>query len=226
MIIQADTAVSFPVLFQFGEPDGTVDWQLFDFSGLIASGSLTPDPGAVSLNIRINPSNNALQPDTLSAYRDLDWTYETAGQTVNGGIRYTIEARLPLGVTADGVRRKLGVDVTDLPDGDIPLVKAYSIFKAKAGGVDLTDDYLTIDAVEAQAAYDLLPTMIVRVAVSEESGTDKYKRQNVDWAAIAVSLQGYITAGLVGLNPVYDPTIDFGSLLILAPPTADAFTGA
>lgn len=229
MIVRSATAASFPVLFASGPPDADVTWRLSGHDGLIEAGTVAVPAGAVSVALRASALNNTLAAGQLFAYRDLEWSYDVAGVVINGETRYTVEARLPIGVTTDGVRRKLGVDVNDLPDSDISLVKAYISFRdaVTAEVLDAAPESFTIiDAIEAQAALDVLPTMTVRVAAAEESGTDKYKRQDIDWSAIAVGLADMVSGGIAALDPTYDPTVTFGSLLILAGPSTDAYTGA
>jgi len=226
VILRGSTAASFPVMFASGHPDADVSWTLFGPAGtIIRSGTVPVSADAVSVALRTTALDNGLGSE-LHSYRDLVWTYDVGGVTVNGEIRYLIEARLPIGVSADGVRRKLGVEATDLPDSDISLVKAYLNFMSMVAMTALPDTLTVVDAVEAQAALEVLPTMTVRVAAQEESGTDKYKRQDIDWSAIADGLNSLVDAGVLDLLPVYDPTAGFGSLLILAGPTTDAYTGA
>lgn len=229
MIVRGSTAASFPVLFASGPPDADVQWELTGPTGSLGGDSLPVPAGAVSISIKTDAADNTLRVGELFSYRDLSWTYTVGGVVINGETRYTIEARLPLGVSTDGVRRKLGVDAVDLPDGDISLVKAYLKFQKATSPEALAaslNSFVVIDAIEAQAALDVLPTMTVRVAAQEESGTDKYKRQTVDWNAIALGLSDMIGTGVAELNPLYDPTLNFGSLLILAGPSSDAYTGA
>lgn len=223
MIVRGATAASFPVLFASGHPDANVSWTLSGPLGILGQGEYPVTSDDVSVVLQTTPAQNTLAGGELFSYRDLAWTYTVGGVIESGEIRYTVEARLPIGVSFDGVRRKLGVEPTDLPDADISLVKAYLKFKSNG---PLPNTFVIIDAVEAQAALDVLPSMTVRVAAAEESGTDKYKRQTIDWNAIANGLGDMVGAGQAELDPLYDPTLTFGSLLILAGPTTDAFTGA
>ncbi len=216
-------------MFASGHPDANLDWKLYGPSGILASGPVVVAPDAVSINLQVAAENNTVPQGYLLDYRDLTWTYTVDGAVVNGEIRYNLEARLPLAVSVDGVRRKLGVDPIDLPDGDISLVKAYLSFAAGVNADALAaslQNYVVAEAIEATAALALIPTMPMRVAASEESGTDKFKRQTIDWQAVAIALNDIVLKGVLIVDPLHDETVTFGSLLILAGPTTDAFTGA
>jgi len=232
MIVRSGTGVSIPILFSSGNPDGDVTYKIFTPAGeTLGSGVITVPDDAVSAVIQVPSERNALPVGVLSSYRDVEWTYTVGDQMVYDEVRYTIEARLPFGVSADGVRAKLGVDAKDLPNSDISLVKAYLAFQSV---VSLADFDMSLapqvskigDAIEALAALILIPTMSVRVASKESSGTNQYQRQEVDWSAVQVNLEGIVSDGYLAANPVYDETANFGSLLIVVRPATDAITGA
>lgn len=231
MIVRSGLALSIPVLFSSGHPDGSVAWRLFAANGAeIANGTVAVPADAVSVVLPIAAEHNTLAGGALFGSRDFEWSYTTLGMVVNGAQRYSIEARAPYGVSNDGVRSKLGVEAKDLPDGDISLIRAYVSFRDTVTAELLTavsDDAVLLsirDAIEAQAALSLIPTMAVRVAVSEDSGTNAYKRQAIDWDSVAESLSGLVNDGILAVNPAYDPT-PIGALFILATPATDPFTG-
>lgn len=231
MIVRSGLALTFPIMFTSGLPIGGVTWTLYGSNGEVLETETAAVPsGAVSLNITVSATLNTLTGGALTGHRDLEWAYEVADGVVSGAQRYSLEARAPLGVANDGVRAKLGVEAKDLPDGDISLIRAYLYFRSLVGAdrlAEVTDEaaLLTVrDAIEAQAALSLIPTMAVRVAVQEDSGTNMYKRQAVDWEAIAASLSDLVHAGIVAVIPEYDPT-PTGALFILARPASDPITG-
>jgi len=235
MIVRADTAVSFTVQFPSGQPDGNVVWTLYGSDGAeISNGSVTPPVGAVSIELTIPSSDNSLAAGVLRSFRDLDWSYTTGGATISDTRRYTIDARLPLGVSPDGVRSKLGgIESTDLPDSDVPLLQAYTSFRNTITGAIFDaavtaglDDLALCDAIEALAALSVLPSMPVRVASAEASSTNQYKRQTIDWSTLAGPLTDLVTAGYVALVPTYSDTSQFSDIFILASPATDAITGA
>lgn len=231
MIVRAGTAVTFPVLFSDGVPDGPLSFQLFDSLGvLLSAGTVSVPADAVSVNLTVPAEHNLLPMGSVLGYRDLAWTYSVGGEVRNDERRYSLEARLPFGVSTDGVRAKLGVDRTDLPDSDISLAKAFMSFRDTIGANQLAlvapDTPTITDAIEAQAALDLIPTMSVRVAAQEDSGTNAYKRQKIDWSEISTHLAGLLSAGYLLVDPTYDETALFGDIFILATPATDPLTGA
>lgn len=232
MIVRANTGVSVLVEFLSGPPDGNIAWNLRGPDGLIiTSGTIPAAANAVSANIRIPASFNALLPGLMTGYRDLEWTYDTAGSIVNGEHRYVIEARVPFGASTSGVRTKLGIDdIVDLPDTEISMVSAYTSFVSNldedlVAGIDPSNSTVR-DAIEATAALAILPSLTVRLAKKEDSGTSSFQRQDIDWDALAGSLGSLVIAGYTAVDPLYDETEGFGVLFMLASPATDAITGA
>lgn len=232
MILRDGTGSSFLVEFSTGVPDNSaVTWELRSSAGIITNGTVSVPLDAVSVFINIAANFNTLPLAVLSDYRDLSWSYTVGGRIVNGEARYTLEARLPYGVSTAGVRRKLGIDdPIDLPDGEISVVSAYLSFENTVGADNLASisgkDIVLRDAIEAAAALQLIPTMSVRIAKKEDSGTSSFQRQDVDWATVGAYLEDLVTAGIVAVVPSYDETLGFGALFILAGPATDPFTGA
>lgn len=234
MIVRSGSAASFLVMFSSGHPDGNISWKVRSENGtILASGSTVVPAEAVSINIGILAIHNTLGAGILHGYRDVEWTYTVAAAVVNGESRYTLEARLPYGVSPGGVRNKLGIDKpNDLPDSEIALVTAYLNFEALIGDTLVPDndggagDLAIKDAIESLAALALIPAMQVRVAIKESSGTNSYQRDKVDWLALAGYLEGMVTDGILVITPTFDVTAGFGSIFILAGPAVDPLTGA
>lgn len=233
MLHRAGQALSFPVLFSSGHPDGNVDWEVRSSDGaLLDSGALIVPADAVSVVVTVPASANALASGELLATRDVSWSYSVAGVVINDEQRYAIEGRLPFGVSPDGVRSKLGVDRTDLPNSEISLVGAYYAFEEGIGTdvlasvSDPSTSLAVTNAIEALAALALLPTMTVRIAAKESSGTNQFQRGKIDWSSVQLSLESTVAAAYDKLIVGYDATALFGSLLILARPDVDPLTGA
>lgn len=229
MLVRAGTATSILVMLPMGAPDGDLAVEVYGPDGLVGSETVTVPADAVSITINIPSSLNTLPVGGVLSYRDVTWSYMLAGAVENGEQRYSIEARVPFGVSSDGVRAKLGVDRTDLPDADISLARAYLAFRGVVGVDELAlipqDTTAVTDAIEAQAALSLIPTMAVRVATKESSGTNQYQRQAIDWDAVAAYLAGVVSAGYTAVIPTYDETADFGQIFVVVTPATDAITG-
>lgn len=207
------------VEFNSGFPDGDITWTLFDDDGVqITTGTVTPAADSVSAVITIPAVNNTLVVGVLSSSRELHWTYLTGGAVIVGTRRYRLDAFLPLGVSEDGVRRKLGVEQHEVDDEAIDLVIAYSDFRETVGEANLTAatgraKLLARDAIEALAGLAMLPSLTVNLAAKESSGTTQFQRSAVDWEAIRTQLERQVTAGVGAVNPSFDPAANFGSLL-------------
>jgi len=234
MIVRNGLAISIPVLFDQGVPDGhTVSWQLYDVDGsLLDSGAVSVATDAVSVNMPIAASNNTLANGALFSSRDFAWSYAVDSNIINGEVRYSVEARAPFGAATDGVRSKLGVSPQDLPDDDISLIRSYVVFRDTIGADNLTNitDEAVIfavrDAIEAQAALFAIPSLGTRVAASEDTGTNAFKRQAIDWQVVADAMAARVNAGYVAVVPTYDPTANAGALFVLATPATDPITNA
>jgi hypothetical protein len=216
--------------FEAGLPDGDVTWALYDGVTLVNSGTITPGPGAISVNVQISGADNALPTGVLLGGRRLEWSYFSSAIAKTGEQGYDLEAPLPLGISPDGARRKLGLDsLHDLPDDQLPLVRAFLTFDNAAGAgvvAAVTDPYqqlLIRDAVEAMAALEVLPTLQVRIAQSETSGTNAYARADIDWSAIGEQLNSYVSAGLAVVVPDTGTTAIGGQLFLLSTPSVTLF---
>jgi hypothetical protein len=227
------TAVNVLVDFSTGFPDGNIAWSLYDETGVeIDNGTITPAPLSVSAFIITPSSENTLAVGELVGYRDLVWSYSTNGQIINGDKRYVLEALPPYGATPEGVRNKLGVDIHEVPDEEISMARAYYNLLTLAGDPDLSSftptsrQRLTLsDGIEALAALALIPTLQIRLALKESSGTDTYQRQAMDWDLLASDLRSMVTDAIVIWVPTFDPLASAGAIFILATPATDPLTG-
>ena len=216
-----------------GVPVGNLAWSLANEDGTnIASGTVVPAVGAISLTIPVTSGNNTLS-GTLWGSRDLTWSYTVGAELIYGEHRYSLEGRVPFGVTPGGVRTKLGLTADqDLVDDEIPLLKAYLLFQDRVGSVALTavtgdiGKLIVREALEASAALELLPTLQVRVAQRESSGTNQYVRGDVEWDKLEQVLRQLIAVGEVLVNPDLEPVSNGISLLQVASPDTDLFPGA
>lgn len=218
--------------FDAGLPDGVVSYTLSENGTTLSTGTVTPAAGAVSVILPISGALNTLTSGQVLGHRDLVWSYLSSSIAVNGNERYSLEAALPFGVSPAGVRQKLGVDeAADLPDEQIPLIRAYLQFQAQATAASVTlstfqtaDSYsqlLIADAIEAMAALELIPTLQVRLAQRETSGTNAYERQKIDWTTLRAQLGIFVSQGLAIALPT--TLVVGGELFLLSTPSVALF---
>lgn len=223
---------SYLVQFDTGTPLGDFSYSLYDDNGDPVAGIqnqiVTPGVGAVSVLIQIPPQANTLTKPLFEG-RTLTWFYTTALGPVNGSYGYTIQKRVPFPVTAEGVRTKLGIDDTEVPDNRINLLASYVEFAEAVPDIALHENdgssmsLKITDAIEAIAALKLLPTLQISIAKRLTSGTNEYERfSKIDWAMLADQL-GQI---VYDVSVLISPTLVYSStdVFTLAVRT-DPFTG-
>ena len=234
-MIYSGQPFSFELQFTLGLPGGAVSWTLGDpAAAVIASGAVTPPALALSTQILIPGAQNELPAGHLFGSRYVDWSYTTGAQFVSGRETFTIEAPVPFGVSADGVRSKLGVEKHELQDKDIDLLRAYVVFKSDVDATALaaqatTGSTSTIylrDAIEAVAALELLPSLTIKLSQRETSGTDEFQRMKVDFGALAESLGVMVSRGRLALDPTLEPGVGPGAFFTMILPSVDPVTGA
>jgi hypothetical protein len=230
--MRAGTTLTQLVEFTDGHPDADITWELLDGRGQqVANGSVVPAADAVSAIITLTADDNALEAGALASPRELSWAYSVGGLVYTGRRRYRLEAFLPLGVSADGVRAKLGLESHELEDEAIDLVSAYSQFQERVTAATLDavtglKAILACDAIEAIAGLALLATLPVKLASKQSSGTDQFQRGKTDWAALRAQLEATVAAGLTAVAPTIDETGNFGPLVVPVVRSPDPVTGA
>jgi hypothetical protein len=230
-----NTPFSYLVEFDTGTPLGVFSYSLTDDDGNPVAGlnniQVQPENGAVSVLIQIPSQANTLTKPLLEG-RTISWFYTTSLGVVNGSHRYTIQKRVPFPVTEEGVRTKLGIDKTEMPDERVDLLGAYVTFKEAFESIDIDDyaytgDTMTLkvtNAIEAMAALRLLPSLQISLAQRLNSGTNEYQRfAKVDWDLIRADLEQlvYDTSVLIDVNLVYGASAVFGLTV-----RTDPYTGA
>ena len=226
---RSGTASTQTISFESGFPDAAIAYSLKENGTTLLSGTVTPVAGSLSVNVQINASYNTLAAGAVLGHRDFSWSYAVATIAVSGSVRYSVEAPIPFGVSADGVRNKLGLDLTDLPDNQVPLARAYLQFQDSAGVAALAaletatayKQLVIADAIEAMAGLALIPSLQVRIAQSESSGTNKFDRQKIDWHIVREQLNLYISNGMT----ITTTGVAGGSLFRLASPAINLFPG-
>lgn len=226
--------LSHVVPFPSGAPDGDVTWSVINGAGtIVVTDTITPQAGDVSATIVVPVISNTLPEGTLYEVRDLVWFYTTGGMTVSDEFRFTLEGRVPFGARPDGVRNKLGVSRDDLSDDEIELMKAFLWFENDVGAERLdalsagtpVQQLIVANGIEAWAALSILPTLQVRIAASESSGTNEYARGKIDWASIEAELDRFVDAARVLIDPTYDDVGLEGSLFVVATRDNELFPG-
>lgn len=219
------------VTFDEGFPDAAISWKLLDGDGTqLTTGSVTPAAGDVSTIITVSGANNALSTGVLAGNRELSWSYTVGGLAKGGQIRYDLEAFLPFGVSCDGVRTKLGLDVDEVSDNEINLVTSYLAFQQVVTSATLsavTDTYSKLvvrHAIEALAGLRLVPSLQLKLAKKEVSGISQFQRADIDWTELSAYLNSLVAAGYTALNPDLDPA-NVGSLFLTVVRSPDAVTG-
>lgn len=221
--------------FTDGFPDGDISWEVLDGSGATTgTGAVTPVAGAVSAVIGVPATANTIAAGLLAEPRELQWSYAVGGLIQRGRLRYRIEAFLPFGISEDGVRKKLGLELEELADEDIDLVAAYTFFRENAGKDPSGNYFVDVapaasahaisNGIEAVAGLDILPQLSIRLAISQSSGSDQFQRQDIVWADIKAQLQHLAALGYVAANPIVDFTTNYGSLLTPVVRTPDPVT--
>ena len=218
-----NTPFSYLVEFDTGTPQGVFSYSLLDDDGNPVAGiqnvTINPDPGAVSVLIQIPVQANTLTKPLFEG-RTIAWNYVTALGVVNGSYAYTIQKRVPFPTTNEGVRIKLGIDVSEMPDNRIDLLGAYVTFKDTFANTDVDSYALAGDsmalkitnAIEALAALKLLPSLQISLAKRLTSGTNEYERfSKIDWELMRADLEQlvYDTTVLIDPELVYEGTTVF-----------------
>jgi hypothetical protein len=229
-----NTPFSYLVEFDTGSPLGVFSYSLYDDDNNPVAGinnvEITPVPGAVSVLIQIPIQANTLTKPLFEG-RTISWFYTTQLGAVNGSYAYTIRRKVPFPATTEGVRTKLGIDNTEMPDDRIDLLTSYVEFdSAFAGGLGpytMSGDIMALkitNAIEAIAALKLLPSLQLSLAKRLTSGTNEYERfAKIDWEIIKANLEQIVYDVTVLIDPVQ--VFSAGSIFELSIRT-DPFTGA
>lgn len=224
------------VEFITGTPVGDVSYALLGNDGsTLLSATITPASGALSCLLPISGANNTCANDYLEN-RTLTWNYATADGVVADRVTYRVDKVLPLAISANGVRAKLGLEAHELGDDVIDLVTAYAEFVELVGDASAVttaaaagdrSTLLTIHAVEALAGLFVIRSLQLRAAQSESSGTNEYKRfGNIDWRALEDDLLAQVAKARGVLDPTFDETGEGAFTFGTAPRGTDAVTGA
>jgi hypothetical protein len=222
--------------FSTGLPTGAVVYSVLGNNNLPIAGfnavSVTPAAGALSITLIVPGIANTCNLPLFEG-RTLTWTYSTTKGIITQSVRYRVEKQIPFLVSNEGVRSKLGVEDNEVEDRDIDLLHAYATLQAKypTGVLDAIaplgnlNTLLVINAIEARAALDVLPSLQLAVAKTEDSGTNKYARFNsVDWDALRAGLEAHLNL----VDDLLVPAVDYVGIIMFqtAGSGTDRVTGA
>lgn len=220
--------------FSAGAPTGAVSYRLLGNDGATALTSGTYNAaGALDLLLMIPGEFNTCDLPLIEM-RTLVWDYPTETGLQSGRESYTVARPIPFAVSIVGVRNKLGLSNHELAEENIDLAAAYSEFSNLAGAANVATaasagdrtTLLCLHAIEAMAAFALLPSIQLRAAQQESSGTNKFARfTSVDWDRLDLELRVQIDRARAAIDLTFDAdgqgVFSFG----VAPRDTDAFTG-
>lgn len=220
------------VEFNEGFPDGNISWVLRNGDGTqITTGTVTPAAGSVSAVVTVSGTHNTLSGGDLFEYRELSYSYLVGGRQFSSIKRYRVEAFLSFGVSAEGVRDKLGVELHEIDDDAVDLVLAYASFESAVGAVALaaiTDPLKKLqirDAIEALAGLRLVPTLQLKLAQREISGASQFQRVTPKWEDLKAHLNELLATGYVAVNANFDAAANYGSIFTPVIRNPDVITG-
>lgn len=201
------TDVSLNIIFEANGqtlvPDtGSVKLNLRNHEGtlLITNQTVTVGSGLTSASVLIGASHNTLTVDQKFARRVAQITFTSGGQTYNIYKTYRVNAWLNHDVTPETVRGLLGVNVNDLPDSSIDILKAYLLVELQLSeyAIDINDKLIAGDigaintnkTIACSAALDCLASLRLGVAQQEENGALSFSRfASIDWDALEASIR-------------------------------------
>jgi len=235
-VVWAGSPFAHELDFSTGFPVGAVVYSVLDNNGQPLPDhtdvSIDPPEGAISLLLVVPGSANSVATPLFEG-RTLTWNYTTLNGFVSDRVSYRVERPIPFPVSAEGVRTKLGVEPHEVPDRDIHLLLAYANFANRFAADALSahensGDYgalIITDAIEATAALMVLPSLRLRIARSESSGTNEYERfASIDWGALENSLLTTLNSGIRLVEPLANEL--GGVVLFYAVDRTDPFPGA
>jgi hypothetical protein len=233
-VLEAGKKFRHLIQFSSGQPTSNLVYTLKNQAGdTVVTNSVAIATGQLSYLVEITPLQNTMT-NPLFEKMTLEWEYTTATQAIDDSFSYIIHAPIGFPVSIEGVRSLLGVNEDELPDEEVNLFEGYLAFRTLIGEtVDLTplvssgnlSTYNMTKAIEACTALALFPTLQIRLPRKYDSGTSSYERwNNIDWEALASSLNGIIGIGLEIAVPDFDYYSD-NPIFVLSDRGPDAITG-
>lgn len=193
---------------------------------VLLTGPLTA--GGTSTEIEIADVHNILSLGAVYQPRYLNIFFRANGRSYRIDRSYRIHKFIPMTATPADVRSELGLDESEMPDGQIDLVGAYIGLvvsyveldqKLVAGG---WDTILANRAITLRAALDRVHSLSLRAGSVLKSEESTFQRQEFDVAGLSTLLASELDGVLATLRGI---EIQGPALLRKATPI-DALTGA
>lgn len=234
-MVWAGSPFAHRVEFSAGYPTGAVSYRLLGNDGVtvLYSGEKAPDRGAVDVQLIVPAQHNTCALP-LFENRTLAWDYITEAGVQSDRITYRVDRPLPFAVSAEGVRNKLGLSDHEIADSAVDLITAYSEILDLIGETALStaavagdrSTLLVAHAIEATAGLALLPTLQLRAAQRESSGTNEYARYSqIDWVMLEANLKAHVDRARGEVDATFDATGTGGFVFGTAGRSPDAITG-
>lgn len=133
---------------------------------------------------------------TLFETRTVIYTFMTNGRYISRTVLLTLLERLPISVTEDTVRNKLGVSASEVPDDMIDLPKRYYQFLNRYATVDVPTLLVASgfeamqlnEAIAIFAAIETIPALQLKAMMSQQAGVDRVARFPVDFSVLETQL--------------------------------------
>lgn len=197
--VDVTVPVDFIVNGEFVIPESaTATLRLNDGSVDATISNVSLDTSTTSTSVTIPEVSNTLASGVDFEHRYLLVTFVLNAQTYTQTIHYDLIPFVPMTGTPDKVRAILGLDLSELPDTDIDLFRAYLDIKARTD-VDIStaltstgrDSLTANEIINIQAALNVVPSLQLRVAASMQSEDSVFRRfSSMDFNAIENKLVG------------------------------------
>lgn len=183
------------------------------------SGVATLVAGATSFTLAVSAANNGIGADTFQ-FRYLEVVFIFENNTYTVTYAYGLTPWLPVWVTADNVRARLGLSADELPNADVNLFGAHVELVKELGDAYTT----TVGVEEAFNRVLMLKTAIIsakgimlkaRMLDIANDFTARRFNLQVDFSALQAGLQADLADAIAALTGV--PTATPTTMVLSAP---------
>lgn len=193
---------------------GTFTYTLKDHQGVDIVGfvdvNVDTDTQPTEVLIVLPPSVNSKTLQLERRILECQWQ-SLDNQLYSKKITYYLTDPIVIDCSPDDVRATLGVNRSELKDHEISLITSYYAIKQQIG--------TTVDTSLASGTFDtlrmnriivlkeclrLIPSLRLKAAQSQTSGTENFKRFDIDWEALKKELEDQLSGEL---EPIPDPEV-------------------